>query len=69
MGTYMMAKDNAQGYFWLMLGNVSCASLMGIEGYFILMIQQLVSLIFVADAFLVRRNNTIATSNVPGIDV
>ena len=55
MGTYMMAKDNVQGYFWLMLGNVSCASLMGIEGFFILMIQQLVSLIFVADAFLVRR--------------
>lgn len=55
MGTYMMAKDNVQGYFWLMLGNVSCASLMGIEGFFILMIQQLVSLIFVADALLVRR--------------
>ena len=55
MGTYMMAKDNAQGYLWLMLGNVSCASLMGIEGFYILMTQQLVSLGFVTDAFLVRR--------------
>ena len=55
MGTYMMAKDNAQGYLWLMLGNVSCASLMGIEGYFIFMTQQLVSLAFVTDAFLTRR--------------
>ena len=55
MGTYMMAKDNAQGYLWLMLGNVSCASLMGIEGFFILMAQQLVSLAFVTDAFLAHR--------------
>lgn len=55
MGTYMMAKDNAQGYLWLMLGNVSCASLMGIEGYFILMTQQLVSFAFVTDAFWVRK--------------
>jgi len=69
MGTYMMAKDNAIGYFWLMLGNVSCASLMGIEGYFILMIQQLVSLIFVTDAFLVRRKKNIYKSNAIRIDV
>ena len=58
MGTYMMAKDKAQGYLWLMLGNVSCASLMGIEGFSILMIQQLVSLCFVTDACWVRRNKT-----------
>jgi hypothetical protein len=59
MGTYMMAKDNAQGYLWLMLGNVSCVSLMGLEGFFILMIQQSVSLAFVIDAFLVRRNKPV----------
>ena len=56
MGTYMMAKDNSQGYLWLMLGNVSCASLMGMEGFYILMTQQLISLCFVTDAFWVRRN-------------
>ena len=55
MGTYTLAKDKAHGYFWLMLGNVSCASLMGIEGYYILMIQQLVSLLFVTDAYWVRK--------------
>lgn len=54
LGTYMMAKDNAQGYLWLVLGNVSCATLMGIEGFPLLMAQQLVSLGFVTDAFLVR---------------
>jgi hypothetical protein len=62
MGTYLMAKDNAQGYLWLMLGNVSCASLMGTEGFYILMTQQLVSLGFVTDAFLVRRNKPIVES-------
>jgi hypothetical protein len=66
MGTYMMAKDKAQGYFWLMLGNVTCASLMGIEGFFILMIEQLVSFIFVADAFLVRRKKLISGSGILG---
>jgi len=64
MGTYMMAKDNVQGYLWLMLGNVSCASLMGIEGFFILMTQQLVSLAFVIDAFLARRKKLIVDSSV-----
>ena len=69
MGTYMMAKDNVHGYFWLMLGNISCASLMGMEGYFILMIQQLVSLIFVTDAFLVRRRKCTIGKTVSGTGI
>ncbi len=55
MGTYLMAKDVIQGYFWLMTGNVTCSCLMGIEGYYLLMIQQLISLIFVADAYIHRK--------------
>lgn len=55
MGTYLMAKDIIQGYFWLMLGNVTCSTLMGVEGYYFLMIQQLVSLIFVIDAYFIRK--------------
>jgi len=43
---------------------VSCASLMGIEGFFILMTQQLVSLAFVIDAFLARRKKLIVDSSV-----
>ena len=58
MGTYLMAKDNVQGYIWLMIGNISCASLMGFEGFYLLMVQQLVSLIFVTDAFLIRRKRS-----------
>lgn len=55
LGTYMMAQDSQQGYLWLILGNVSCSTLMCLEGYYILMFQQLVSLGFVVDALLVRR--------------
>ncbi len=54
MGTYLMAKDNMYGYFWLILGNISCSLLMGIEGFFLLMAQQSLSLLFVIDACLVR---------------
>ena len=61
-GTYLMAKDNVQGYIWLIIGNVSCASLMGLEGFYILMIQQLISLIFVTDAFIYRRKRNISES-------
>lgn len=64
LGTYLMAKDNIQGYFWLMLGNVMCSTLMGIEGYFILMVQQLVSLIFVTDAYSVRRKRDAGKSSL-----
>lgn len=63
VGTYMMAQDSQQGYLWLMLGNITCAALMGLQGFYILMAQQLISLFFVVDAFLIRRklngsNNT-----------
>ncbi|MBG0791382.1 MAG: hypothetical protein H0S80_12895 [Desulfovibrionaceae bacterium] len=58
MGTYLMAKDSIRGYHWLMLGNVSCAALMGIQEYWILAAQQLASLIFVVDACRTRRRTT-----------
>lgn len=63
MGTYLMAKDRIHGYFWLMLGNVSCSALMGIEGYYILMLQQAVSLFFVVDAYRTRHRAASTTSD------
>jgi len=68
MGTYLMAKDKTHGYFWLMLGNATCAALMGIEGFFLLMTEQVVSLIFVTDAFLVRRKKLIRRTSLVGAD-
>lgn len=52
MGTYSLARGDKKGYYWLILGNLSCSSLMFIEDYYILMVQQLLSLIFIFDAFL-----------------
>lgn len=59
MGTYLLAKDRPQGYFWFMLGNVCCSLLMGIQGYHILMLQQAVSLAFVIDAYRTRRKKRV----------
>lgn len=55
LGTYQLAKDNSQGYLWLILGNIFCAILMGIEGFILLMLQQLFSLIFVIDAYCISK--------------
>ena len=55
IGTYLSAKNNVNGYFGFMLGNIGCAALMGCQGYFIFMAQQLASLVFVIDAYRVRR--------------
>jgi len=58
IGTYCLAKQKQQqGYIWFIVGNVTCAILMGMEEFFILMIQQIVSLVFVMDAYLVNRRN------------
>lgn len=57
MGTYQMAKNKTSGYLWLMLGNISCAVLMMVTNFYILMIQQLVSLVFVLDAYFVRKKH------------
>lgn len=55
VGTYQLAKDRPQGYFWYILGNVACSALMFNQGYHILMLQQAVSLFFVVDAYRMRR--------------
>lgn len=60
IGTYLTAKDSQYGYLWLMLGNVSCSTLMGLEGFYLLMGQQLISLAFVIDAYMIRRINDAA---------
>lgn len=55
MGTYMLSKEKPHGYLWLMVGNISCALLMGIEGHLLLMTEQIISLVFVFDAYWVQR--------------
>lgn len=47
LGSYLMAKNNRQGWLFFMLMNLSMASLMLLQDKPILMIQQLLSLSFV----------------------
>lgn len=63
MGTYFLAKGKISGYLWLVVGNISCALLMGLQGFYILMCQQLISLLFVVDAYIIRRKKTIEKNN------
>ena len=55
LGTYYLAKNRWQGFLWLVVGNLSCAALMWTQDYLILASQQLLSLIFVGDAWRSRR--------------
>ncbi len=55
MGTYLLAKSKPQGYFWLILGNISAAFLMMRQRYFLLMLQQMMSLSLVIDAYRVQK--------------
>ena len=69
MGTYLLANDNSYGYFWIFLGNICAALLMGVQGYYILVIQQIMSLIFVADAYLARRKRNGAKAVMKGENI
>jgi len=60
VGTYRLAKQKTDGYRWFALMNLSCGTLMGIQGYPWLALQQALSLLFVADAYRAgRRNKTL----------
>ena len=51
VGTYLLAKERASGYLWYVLMHVTCGWLMWIQGYPWLFLQQLVSLVFIVDAY------------------
>jgi len=55
IGTYELAKERSDGYLWFVLMHVSCGWLMWIQGYPWLFLQQVVSLLFIADAYLTTR--------------
>jgi len=51
IGTYLLAKERASGYLWYVLMHVTCGWLMWIQGYPWLFLQQLISLVFIVDAY------------------
>ena len=57
-GTYLIAKDKISGYYWFMLMNLSNAVLMYVQSYPWLVLQQIISLCFVADALRSRRKSS-----------
>ena len=50
-GTYVLAKEKSSGYLWFILANISCSILMYRESFLLLMVQQILSLVFVIDAY------------------
>lgn len=63
VGTYQLAKKQANGYLWFVLMHISCGALMWRQDSTLLFAQQLLSLVFIADAYrLARRNQARATA-------
>lgn len=58
LGTYLLARQRIKGYYWFMLMNTCCAALMFIQDYPVLAIQQIVSLLFVIDAFRAKKRKS-----------
>lgn len=57
MGTLLKAKGKANAYLWLTLMHISCAILMYQLGFFWLCAHQIISLIFILDAFRIARQS------------
>ncbi len=55
IGTYMLAKQRREGYLWYVFMHICCGWLMWIQGYPLLLAQQLLSLVFIADAYYTTR--------------
>lgn len=52
IGTYLLAKKNPMGWLWYLLMNSSAGTLMWIQGYTLLTIQQAFSFIIVITAYI-----------------
>lgn len=58
VGTYLLAREHPTGYLWFMFMLASAGTLMGVQGYPWLTVQQIVSLGFIVDAYLMQRRRT-----------
>ncbi len=55
IGTYLLAKERPVGYLWYMIMNIATGCLMFIQDYPVMAAQQVLSLGFIADAYLTHR--------------
>lgn len=60
-GTYLLAKERASGYLWYVLMHVTAGWLMWIQGYPWLFLQQLVSLVFIVDAYRMSQKRRVVS--------
>lgn len=67
VGTYLLARNKAQGYLWIFSGNFVCATLMYMQDLYILAFQQIFSVIFIFDAYRIqyKKKKTLKTGFVP----
>lgn len=63
VGTYRLAREHADGYFWYMLMNTSAGLLLWLQELHLFALQQGASLLFVIDAYYSwKRKHTFATT-------
>jgi len=55
VGTYKLARKKLSGYVWYMLMHIACIWLMYLQNYPWLIVQQIISLYFVIDAYQIRK--------------
>lgn len=57
VGTYQLARKKTMGYLWYMLMHLSCIWLMYLQSYPWLVLQQIISLGFVIDAYRTKKKS------------
>ncbi len=58
IGTYLLARQQPAGYLWFLLMNISAGTLMFVQDYPWLALQQVISFGFVADAYFVQKRKS-----------
>ena len=63
VGTYQLAKQRPSGYLWYVLMHISCGYLMWVQHSPWLLLQQIISLIFIADAYTTQRRQKLSPND------
>ncbi len=65
VGTYLLARNNPKGYLWIFSGNFACGTLMYMHDLYILAVQQVLSALFIFDAYRIqyKRKKELAKEN------
>ncbi len=58
IGTYQIARKKLSGYLWFGLMHISCIALMYMQHHPWLLVQQVISIAFVYDAYRIKKKNS-----------